>query len=101
MNTKLVRIAELAKENPKMKFTSLAHLLSEEKLKICHRELLGNKATGVDRITKAMYQEHLNEHLAGLVKRLKQKSYRPLPVRRTYIDKPGTKKKRALGIPRL
>ncbi|BBN98520.1 group II intron reverse transcriptase/maturase [Sporolactobacillus terrae] len=99
MNTKLVRIAELAKENPKMTFTSLAHLLSEGELKICHRELQGNKATGVDRVTKVMYQEHLNEHLADLVKRLKQKSYRPLPVRRTYIDKPGTKKKRPLGIP--
>jgi group II intron reverse transcriptase/maturase len=99
MTTKQVRIAELAKENPKMAFTSLAHLLSVEELRVCHRELQGNKAAGIDQMTKASYQEHLDEHLADLDKRLKQKSYRPLPVRRTYIDKPGTKKKRPLGIP--
>ena len=29
METKLLRIAELAKSNPKMKFTSLAHLLMQ------------------------------------------------------------------------
>jgi hypothetical protein len=33
METKLLRIAELAKSEPKMKFTSLAHLLNKEALK--------------------------------------------------------------------
>ena len=32
METKLLRIAELAKFDPKMKFTSLAHLLNEQSL---------------------------------------------------------------------
>src|SRR5699024_11564936 len=31
--------------------------------------------------------------------RLKKKAYRPVPVKRTFINKPGTKKKRPLGIP--
>jgi hypothetical protein len=30
METKLLRIAELAKSEPKMKFTSLAHLLKRD-----------------------------------------------------------------------
>lgn len=99
MNTKLLRIAELAKRNPEMKFTSLAHLLSEEALIQCHHELIANKASGVDRITKAEYAENLRDNIQKLVERLKKKSYRPLPVRRVYIDKAGSKKKRPLGIP--
>jgi hypothetical protein len=57
MQTKLARIANIAKENPKESFTSLYHLLNEELLTQCHFELDGNKATGVDRVTKAMYEE--------------------------------------------
>ena len=99
MNTKLIRIAELAQKNPEMNFTSLAHLLSVEALKLCHHELAGNKATGIDEVTKAEYAENLEENITELVKRLKRKSYRPLPVRRVYIDKAGSKERRPLGIP--
>lgn len=99
METKLARIAEIAKARPDEKFTSLAHLLNEESLKQCHHELSNGKATGVNGTTKEQYQEKLTENIQDLVMRLKQKSYRPVPVRRTYIEKPGTNKKRPLGIP--
>lgn len=98
MQTKLARIAEMAKGNPKEQFTSLYHLLNEEMLTQCHRELDGNKATGVDKITKAVYAENLKSNIKDLVERLKRKSYRPQPVRRTYIPK-DEKSKRPLGIP--
>lgn len=99
METKLIRIAELAKSRPEMKFTSLAHLLDSEALIQCHRELPRKKATGINRTTKEEYEENLSDNIENLVSRLKQKSYRPMPVRRAYIDKPGTNKKRPLGIP--
>lgn len=99
METKLMRIAELAKSQPDLKFTSLAHLLNEESLKQCHRELAANKATGVTGVTKEEYSENLEENIKTLVSNLKQKKYRPQPSRRIYIDKPGSKKKRPLGIP--
>ena len=99
MNTQLIRIAELAQSNPEMTFTSLAHLLSENALIQCHNELDGNKASGIDRTTKAEYAQNLEGNIAELVRRLKKKSYRPQPVRRTYIDKAGSKEKRPLGIP--
>lgn len=99
METKLTRIAELAKTDKAMVFTSLAHLLNEKHLKQCHHELPAGKATGVNGITKEAYEMNLDENIKGLVERLKQKAYRPVPVKRTYIDKPGTKKKRPLGIP--
>lgn len=94
-----MRIAELAKSQPKMEFTSLAHLLNEESLIQCHYELPTNKATGVHGTTKEQYGENLKENIMDLVNRLKSKSYRPVPVRRMYILKPGSNKKRPLGIP--
>ncbi|MFS0774821.1 reverse transcriptase domain-containing protein [Neobacillus sp. 3P2-tot-E-2] len=99
METKLMRIAELARSHPDMKFTSLAHLLDEEALKQCHHELPNKKATGVNRTTKEEYGEHLDENIQQLVKQLKTKDYRPTPVRRAYIPKTGSSKKRPLGIP--
>lgn len=98
MQTKLARIAAIAKEKPNEKFTSLYHLLNEELLTQCHMELDGNKASGVDQVTKAAYEENLEENVRNLVDRLKKKSYHPQPVRRTYIPK-DEKSVRPLGIP--
>jgi len=41
----------------------------------------------------------LDENIKHLVERLKKKAYRPVPVKRKYINKPGTRMKRLLGIP--
>ncbi|WP_229521543.1 reverse transcriptase domain-containing protein [Paenibacillus monticola] len=98
MQTKLARIAEIAKENSEEQFTSLYHLLNEELLTQCYRDLDGNKATGVDQITKVIYEGDLESNFKDLVERLKRKSYRPQPVRKTYIPK-DEKSKRPLGIP--
>jgi RNA-directed DNA polymerase len=59
----------------------------------------GKKATGVDRVTKEEYEENLNDNLKDLVARMKRQAYKPQPVRRVYIPKPGTNKQRPLGIP--
>ncbi|MGG3468516.1 reverse transcriptase domain-containing protein [Neobacillus pocheonensis] len=99
METKLLRIAELAKSDPRMKFTSLAHLLNKQELVQCHRELPNKKATGINGTTKEQYGESLEENIEDLVSRLKSKSYRPVPVRRMYIPKLNSNKKRPLGIP--
>ncbi|AGK54475.1 group II intron reverse transcriptase/maturase [Bacillus sp. 1NLA3E] len=99
METKLLRIAELTKSNPKMKFTSLAHLLNKQALAQCHYELPNRKATGINGTTKEQYGENLEENIEELVSRLKSKSYRPVPVRRMYIPKLNSNKKRPLGIP--
>ena len=99
METKLLRIAELAKSSPKMKFTSLAHLLNEQSIFQCHQELPNKKATGVNSTTKEQYSENLKENIENLVNRLKSKSYRPVPVRKMYIPKLNSNKKRPLGIP--
>ncbi|MGL4799686.1 MAG: group II intron reverse transcriptase/maturase [Cellulosilyticaceae bacterium] len=99
MNTKLQRIADIAKSNPDEKFSALIHHINKDMLIMCHKELKTNKATGVDGITKSQYEVNLEENIEGLLKRMKQMSYKPQPVRRVYIPKPGSTKKRPLGIP--
>ena len=99
METKLARIAEIAKERSDESFTSLCHYLNAEMFIKCHSELQVNKAVGVDRVTKETYAENLEENINGLVERLKRHSYKPLPVRRVYIPKGDGKEKRPLGIP--
>src|SRR5216684_1474388 len=56
-------------------------------------------AGGVDGVTVARFEEKRDFYLDLLHQRLKDGSYRPRPVRRVEIDKPGSTTKRALGIP--
>ncbi|ATW26772.1 group II intron reverse transcriptase/maturase [Candidatus Formimonas warabiya] len=99
METKLTRIAEAARMRPNEKFTSLAHLINEETIKECHREMSRNKASGVDEVTKEEYELNLESNVKDLINRMKRQAYKPQPVRRVHIPKPGSDKKRPLGIP--
>jgi len=98
MVTKLESLTLRAREDPKCQFTSLAHLLSEDFLGECFRELKRDKASGIDGVTVQEYEVNLEENLKDLVGRMKAKRYRPQPVRRVYIPKPDGSK-RGLGIP--
>lgn len=99
METKLERIAKVAKEKPNEKFTSLIHLINKEMIIKCHEEMNGRKASGVDNTTKAIYEEKLQENVENLINRMKKQAYKPQPAKRVYIAKSGTDKKRPLGIP--
>lgn len=99
METKLARIAQVAKERPKEQFTSLAHLLDVEMLRQCHHEFSRNKAPGIDKVTKDKYEENLLENTTRLHESLKKMAYKPQAVRRVYIPKQGSNQKRPLGIP--
>lgn len=57
-------------------------------------------AAGVDRQTIEMFDGHLEANLQRLSQELRAGSYRPQPVRRQWIPKPGKAgEKRPLGIP--
>ncbi|SRR6266550_3638651 len=99
MQDKLNQIAVRAKQDKRLKFTSLVHLINTENLVRCYKELKRNKACGVDQITVESYGENLNEKLEVLVESTKRKQYQPQPVKRVYIPKAGSKEKRGLGIP--
>nr|WP_198142237.1 reverse transcriptase domain-containing protein [Syntrophaceticus schinkii] len=57
------------------------------------------KASGVDGVSKAEYEESLEANVKDLVARMKRQAYKPQAVRRVYIPKPGSNKMRPLGIP--
>ena len=97
METKLVRIAEISATTKHPIFTSVYHLINEDMLKQCHKELDGSKAVGIDKVTKDEYGKNLDRNIKDLVQRLKNKSFKPLPSLRVYIPK-ANGKKRPLGI---
>jgi RNA-directed DNA polymerase len=56
-------------------------------------------AAGVDRQSVAQFESHATKYLDELQRELREGSYRPRPVRRQWIPKPGTNQQRPLGIP--
>jgi RNA-directed DNA polymerase len=99
VSTNLTRIGVRARANPALVFTSLYHHITDiDNLRDCFRRLKGEKALGVDGVSKAMYEKDLEANLRDLSARLKRMGYRPKPKRRTYVPKPGSEKGRPLGI---
>lgn len=74
--TRQVTVDTLSKENPDMVFTSVGHLINKEMLQDCHDKMDGDKAVGIDGITREEYARNLEENLDALVESLKRKSYK-------------------------
>jgi RNA-directed DNA polymerase len=85
----------------KHKVHSLTGRITDQLMKQSFKSVKRNKgAAGVDRVTVKTYNKNKERNLSDLLKRLKtRKGYRCPPLRRVYIKKGNTKKKRPLGIP--
>lgn len=97
---KLALRSRRAREEPKLQFTSLAHLLNEGFLKECYYRLGRDRAGGIDGVRWKEYGKRLDENLKDLVSRMKAKQYQPQPSRRVYIPK-DKHSRRPLGLPCL
>lgn len=96
----LRRIGQRAREDEKARFTSIYHFVTDsDHLRASYKELEAGSAPGVDGVTKEEYGERLEENIQGLAERLGRLGYKPKPVKRVYIPKPGSQKKRPLGLP--
>ena len=91
-----------AKAEPDFRFYLLYDKIYREDVFRHAYELMrtNNGAPGVDGVTFAMIEaDGLEEWLSGIRKDLAEKTYKPAPVRRVLIPKPGGNGERPLGIP--
>lgn len=72
MSTQLGRIVKKANSNPKLRFTSLAHLLTPELLTETWRQMNRRGASGVDGETIKEFVQDLDTRVQELCERLKR-----------------------------
>src|SRR5712692_3838889 len=100
MSTEINRLSELAKEDPKRQFFSIAHLITPEKMYAAFLNLRKDASAGVDGVTYEEYEKDAARNIRELHQRLKDGKYRAQPLRRVYIPKEDGKQ-RPISIPAL
>lgn len=93
------KITSDGKEEADMTTEMLEKILSEENLEEAKRKVMSNKGSaGVDKVTVFQLPKYIEEHGVELCETIRQRRYRPLPVRRVQIPKDDGSK-RNLGVP--
>jgi RNA-directed DNA polymerase len=101
VSTKQQRIAELARQEPTLGFTSLNHHLDPSWLIEAYHRTRKDGAPGVDGQTDDDYALGLWPKLTSLLGRAKSGTYFAPPVRRVHIPRGTGNETRPLGIPTL
>src|SRR5713101_4446926 len=100
MSTQIDRISELAKEDTRRQFYSIAHMITPEALYAAFRGLRKKASAGVDGVTYEEYERDAPRNIQTLHERLKNGKYQAQPLRRVYIPKENGKQ-RPISIPAL
>lgn len=81
-------------------FSLIDKVYSPKNLRAAWEKVLRNQGSaGVDRQSVESFSRHAERYLEELHTELREGKYRPQPVLRRWIPKPGTQKLRPLGIP--
>ena len=81
-------------------FSLIDKVWSERTLELAWEKVRVNAgACGVDGITISRFAKDSQSRLLAVNEQLKRGTYQPKPVKRVWIDKPGSAEKRPLGIP--
>jgi group II intron reverse transcriptase/maturase len=99
MNTNLERVAAKAQEESSLKFSSLAHHITRERIGESLSRMSKNTAPGIDHETVGMALKDFDLWIEELIESIHRKSYKPPAVRRVWIPKPGKTEKRPIGVP--
>src|SRR5437879_3665705 len=99
METKLEQIAAKARREPNLRFTSLAHHVTRERVQKNLSQIPKRSAAGVDGQTVEAAKESFEEWIEPMLQSIHRQGYRAPDIRRVYIPKPGKTEKRPLGIP--
>ena len=100
MSTQIDILTELAKEDAKRQFYSIAHMITFGALYAAFRGLRKKASAGVDGVTYEEYERDVAGNLQTLHERLKNGKYQAQPLRRVYIPKENGKQ-RPISIPAL
>ena len=102
ISTRQRKLADLARVEPRLELTTLAHHIDETWLREAYRRTRKDGAAGVDGVTAVQYEANLEANLSSLLERFKSGRYRAPAIRRVHIPKPGKAgKTRPIGIPTL
>lgn len=99
METKLERIAAKARSEPKLRFTSLAHHVTRDRVLRNLLRIPNRSAAGLDGQTVEAAKEGFGEWIEPMLQSVHRRGYRAPAVRRVYIPKPGKQERRPLGVP--
>jgi group II intron reverse transcriptase/maturase len=81
-------IAARAARHRKEKVHQLMHHLNAHNLLRAFHNLAGNKACGIDKVTKSGYKQDIQTNIDSLVARIQHKRWKPKPSREVLIPKP-------------
>jgi len=99
------KLSQKAEKEPEHQFENLYGMLCNEVwLRVATHQTLknaGSVTAGIDGMTKSNLLGDLDGHIGRLRESLKARTFEPMPVKRVYIPKPNSEKKRPLGIPIL
>ena len=99
------KLSQWATEDSTKRFVDLYSLLCNVVwLRVAHQAVnanQGRETAGIDGKTMSHFNEDVEGNLQRLSEALKAKTFEPMPVKRVYIPKPNSEKKRPLGIPTL
>ena len=99
ISTKQQRVAQLARQIPRMVLTTLSHHIDMEWMKEAFQRTRKDAATGVDGQTAQEFEQDLEGNLSRLLELAKSGEYRAPPVRRVNIPKGDGTATRPIGIP--
>lgn len=99
METELERIAAKARCEPKLRFTSLAHHITKERVWENLGQIPTDSAPGVDGQTVTEAKESFGVWIEPMLQSVHRQGYHAPDIRRVYIPKPGKHEKRPLGVP--
>ena len=99
MATKLEHIAAKARCEPKLRFTSLAHHITRERVLKNLQQIPRRSAAGVDGQSVEEAKESFEDWIGPMLGSIHRQGYKAPDIRRVYIPKPGKTEKRPLGVP--
>ena len=99
METGLERIAVKARCEPALRFTSLAHCITQDRVWTNLWKIPSSSAAGVDGQKVPEAKESFEEWIGPMLQSVHRRGYQAPDIRRVYIPKPGKQEMRPLGVP--